>query len=53
VRNCGPAELGDTDLRFVRPKERAQAFENDLVVVHERDTNRLGHAPKDPSGREN
>src|SRR4029450_5872828 len=36
--------LHNTDLRLVGPKEGAKAFEDDLVIVNERDANRFGHA---------
>jgi hypothetical protein len=37
-------ELDDTDLRFTAFEQGSQAFEDDLVVVHEGDLDRLWHA---------
>jgi hypothetical protein len=37
-------EFDDLYLRIVRPQEGTKAFQHDLVIVDERDTNGLGHA---------
>jgi hypothetical protein len=34
-------QFDDPYLRFVGPQERAKTFQHDLVIVDERDTNRL------------
>jgi hypothetical protein len=46
VRLCFDIHFHDTDLRLVGPKEGAQAFEDDRVIVDERDANRFGHATR-------
>jgi hypothetical protein len=38
--------LDDLDIRLVRAKERAKAFQDDLVVIDECDADRFGHATR-------